>query len=627
MVDYALANSNLLPYIRNLSVSPIPLVDHALLSLSLQFDPPQPTHPVPQSPPRTSFRFDEGDPYIFSSFLRRILPSEAQFSALDSTFAKYQCLSSTIWDAALQSFPHSTRTSFASPKLWTCPKNKWYDTECKSLHQEFRHAFRHSLPTYPTIRLVYRRLLRHKKRQFISQRRRELSTLLAHSPKQFWGTILPQRSPPPTDLDTISMFSHTSNLYDILGQPHIQVTSPPSSCHLFFDRDIREAIWTMNNSKAADKEGYQAEFFKHGLHPLVSYVADLFNHVVREGFPLVWSHHIIYSIHKSGPTFDPNNYRTIMVGYTFSKLYATVLHRKLSSTLEERDLKARGQAGFRSAHQTIDHIFTLRAVIEEARHRSSKVNCCFVDFRKAFDSVPREDLFQRLRDIGISMTLLTAIMRLYKSVLGRLREVGGLFEFIRSTIGVKQGCPLSPTLFGIYIDELEPFLQEHTQVTDGCLLHQVLISILLFADDIVLLASSLEGLQRQLDAIALFCDLRKLTVNLGKTKVMIFNGVKKTSNFRFLFKGEKVEITNTYTYLGVQFTGPRFSLRPSLQPRINKGYGSLALLERQCFRHHFEDISSKMRFVDALIRPTVLYGSEVWGPSLLETDWASAERV
>ena len=105
---------------------------------------------------------------------------------------------------------------------------------------------------------------------------------------------------------------------------------------------------------------------------------------------------------------------------------------------------------------------------------------------------------------------------------------------------MKQGCPLSPALFGIYIDELETFLHEHTQETDGCLLHQVLISILLFVDDIVLLSSSPEGLQRQLDALALFCELRKLTVNLNKTKVMIFNGMRKTLDFRFLFKGRKL---------------------------------------------------------------------------------------
>jgi hypothetical protein len=94
----------------------------------------------------------------------------------------------------------------------------------------------------------------------------------------------------------------------------------------------------------------------------------------------------------------------------------------------------------------------------------------------------------------------------------------------------------------------------------------------LFADDVILLASSPEGLQRQLDALALFCDLRQLMVNLGKTKVMIFNGSKKILfDHHFFFKGEEIEITNTYTYLGVLFTGPRFSLWHALQPRVKQG--------------------------------------------------------
>ena len=64
--------------------------------------------------------------------------------------------------------------------------------------------------------------------------------------------------------------------------------------------------------------------------------------------------------------------------------------------LEQRQLRAKGQAGFHPDHpdhQTIDHILTLRTVIEEARHRSSKVYYYFVDFRKAFYSIPREDIF------------------------------------------------------------------------------------------------------------------------------------------------------------------------------------------------------------------------------------------
>jgi hypothetical protein len=129
---------------------------------------------------------------------------------------------------------------------------------------------------------------------------------------------------------------------------------------------------------------------------------------------------------------------------------------------------------------------------------------------------------------------------------------------------VKQDCLLSPTLSRIYIDELEAFLHEHIRDNKGCLLHQVLLSILLFVDNMVLLTSSPEGLQRQLDALTFFYDLQQLTVNLGKTKFMIFNGLKKTLDLHFFFKAEDIELTSTYTYLGVQFSGPRFSLRPAL---------------------------------------------------------------
>ena len=88
------------------------------------------------------------------------------------------------------------------------------------------------------------------------------------------------------------------------------------------------------------------------------------------------------------------------------------------------------QVDFRLDYQTIDHTFTLRAIIEEGRHHSSKVYSCFVDFRKAFDTVSREALFQRLLDISISKTLLASIMILYESVLGCLSMARVLSDFI-----------------------------------------------------------------------------------------------------------------------------------------------------------------------------------------------------
>jgi hypothetical protein len=132
---------------------------------------------------------------------------------------------------------------------------------------------------------------------------------------------------------------------------------------------------------------------------------------------------------------DPNNFKTIMVGHTFSKLYPTVFHLKLSRELERRQLSARGQVGFRLEHQTIDHILTLRAIIEEARHRSSKLYYCSVDFQKDLCSLLKVALFQRLRDIGISDTLLSSTMCLYESFIGRLCTAHEISDFIRTTLG------------------------------------------------------------------------------------------------------------------------------------------------------------------------------------------------
>ena len=92
---------------------------------------------------------------------------------------------------------------------------------------------------------------------------------------------------------------------------------------------------------------------------------------------------------------------------------------------------------------------------------------------------------------------------------------------ITSTIRVKQGYPLSPTLFGLYIDEISEFVERIGG--PGAPLASILIPLLLYTDDIVLISDSAEGLQRHLDALQEFCLQRDLTVNLGKTKVMVFN--------------------------------------------------------------------------------------------------------
>ena len=91
-------------------------------------------------------------------------------------------------------------------------------------------------------------------------------------------------------------------------------------------------------------------------------------------------------------------------------------------------------------------------------NRHATLYCCFVDFKKAFDTVPRAGLWQQMRELGVPNDLCMGIYRIYQRVLCRLKGCNGISQVFESNMGVKQGCPLSPTLFGLCISNLEEIL-------------------------------------------------------------------------------------------------------------------------------------------------------------------------
>lgn len=118
-----------------------------------------------------------------------------------------------------------------------------------------------------------------------------------------------------------------------------------------------------------------------------------------------------------------------------------------------------------------------------------------MDFRKAFNIVPQHEFMDRLQRLSVPKIEFLAIWTLYETLSSCVCIPEGLLDNILSTIGVKQVCPLSPTSFGLYIDELESFILETINPELGCLLHDNRVSILPFVDDIVLLSHSVEDQQ------------------------------------------------------------------------------------------------------------------------------------
>ena len=127
---------------------------------------------------------------------------------------------------------------------------------------------------------------------------------------------------------------------------------------------------------------------------------------------------------------------------------------------------------------------------------------CFVDLGKAFDTLPKKELLERMQHIGVSKKA----YRLYEQVMCRLKTTHGFSKSFTSNMGVKQGCPLCPTLFGIYIDELEELIQEYITYggIDGPSFGLYTVLILLYADNVILMVHTYEGMGRLIELLKAF---------------------------------------------------------------------------------------------------------------------------
>ncbi len=247
-----------------------------------------------------------------------------------------------------------------------------------------------------------------------------------------------------------------------------------------------------------------------------------FNKILCEGYCESLSVGIIHALYKGGDYSQFDNYRGITVGPVLAKVFAMILESRMSQWAEINDLRAKGQAGFRKDFRTTDNLFILRTLIEQAIFQKKKLYTCFVDFKKAFDTVPRDLLWQVLEGLGISGRILECLRSMYRQDQACLHHPEeGLMPTFFCRIGVKQGCPLSPLLFGLFIDGLEKQLNALEGDTP-LMLGQLAVRLLFYADDLALMSHTPAGLQKQLDVLQAFCYERQLTVNVKKTKVVVF---------------------------------------------------------------------------------------------------------
>ena len=127
----------------------------------------------------------------------------------------------------------------------------------------------------------------------------------------------------------------------------------------------------------------------------------------------------------------------------------------------------------------------------------------------------------------------------------------GLLQPFITTTGVKQGCVLSPILFNIFIDKISNVFDETCAPVK---INNLSLNCILWADDLLIISQTSEGLQNSLNKMKNYYDSLGLEVNIKKTKIMIFNkkGLSLRGKYNFFLDGEPLEVTDQYQYLGLK---------------------------------------------------------------------------
>ena len=219
----------------------------------------------------------------------------------------------------------------------------------------------------------------------------------------------------------------------------------------------------------------------------------------------------------------------------------------------ERNILTDRQAGFRPGYSTTDNAFILDTLVERTlRRKEGKLFCGFIDFKTAFDGIPREALFNKLYSYGISHKFVRLLKSMYATARFAIKLTDDKISGeVKSTSGVLQGCQLSPLLFSLFINDLDAYMRfpnSHAPEIEGNE-----IPLLLYADDLIVLSSSPGGLQRCLDRLCEYCETWKMRINTDKSKVMIFKKGPLWKGKVFSLGGKRLECVPVFKYLGFVF--------------------------------------------------------------------------
>ena len=537
-------------------------------------------------------------------------------------------LSDLIVDSAMKTCPIRARHNKNNKRKKKC----WFSKDCDALRRNLRkqcrdltkHPFdKQKRQAYIKCRNEYKRTCRKAEKKSRHDLTKKLFEIGQNDPKGFWNIINKMNNwgkEKTDETDQISPSTWKEYFTKLLndtneGNNSLNDETTPNFIPTFqpiLDRQIsmaelRKALLLLKNHKAAGCDRITAEYLKAFAEPcgdiLLRILQKLF---AQHVYPSEWTSNFLKPIYKKGESLDPDNYRGLAIGAAMTKLYSLILLGRLTEYIDKKDLISANQIGFMTC--TSDHIFLLQTIIEKVvKKNRNKLFTVFIDFKKAYDTVDRNKLFRRLQDMGINGLYLKNIKAMYETISYKIKLKDGYLDPINSNLGLKQGCPLSPMLFNLYIDDIKDVFDVQC---DPVTITDTKISHFLYADDLVLVSLSQEGLQRSLDKVSEYSRRKSLTISIKKSKSMIFNIAGRLIKTNFFINGEPLEPVKSFCYLGFEVV-PSGIVTHAMNVLNDKAKKALHPLLSAIAKF---DLPGKLsiHLFHTFISPILLYGVENW---------------
>jgi hypothetical protein len=310
---------------------------------------------------------------------------------------------------------------------------------------------------------------------------------------------------------------------------------------------VQDIIKGLKNNKLAGISGVTNEMVKYNddiMTPLITKLLEkmIIYHATPESLNVGLLFPIIKD-DKESPS-STNNIRPITLSDTIAIIYECYILSVIEQQFQEHEL----QFGFRKNYSVNHAMFTLRETILSYRAKSKPVYACFLDFSKAFDKINRWILLNKMKKFLDDDHWLSIYLYYLKSSI-IITNRGERSNPMVTTLGCKQGGPMSPKLFSIYVNEMIEIISTTSNI---CSIGEINSGIILYADDTTIICPTPDDLRATLRRIEEYCLKHEISINTKKTKCMVFGSKQQINhNEEIYINNLKLDFVDKFKYLGV----------------------------------------------------------------------------